>query len=95
MFARRVIDVRSEDLGQLSVSTSSLFDRVPKQVRPLDISGQPQIVRQSERILGRCDRKPRPTSNFLHGSKQTSFMIEVRLALINYSRRANAALCEN
>jgi hypothetical protein len=56
----------------MSVSTSSLSDRVVKQTRPLDFSGQLQIVRQSERILGGATggRAWRRTS--LHGSKLVS-----------------------
>ena len=69
------------------MSTSSLFDRVVKQTGPLDFSGQLQIVRQSERILGGATGG-RLTSNF-------PSWIEACLALINYLRRANAALSEN
>jgi hypothetical protein len=65
---RRVVDVRSE----VSVSTSSLFDRALEQVleytRPPDFSRQLQIVRQSERILGRRDNRSRPASKFFQGS---------------------------
>jgi hypothetical protein len=92
MFARRIIDVRGEE--SRSAPLPYLIASPSKLVRSVFAVNLKLFADLSEFAVDATGSRARCQTSFMDRSKLPSW-IEICLALIDYIRRANAALCEN